>query len=343
METSSRSNRIGIVNSSTFGIHFPDLMERLNEHAPVERVKVSADVGGDELARRLGGFRYVIASVTPEFPASFFRNQSEVVLIARHGIGCDNVDLEAATREGVLVTRVEGIHERDAVAELNLSLILCCLRHLRAAGRAVQSRNWERRREFVGGELSRQTVGVVGCGNIGSRVVELVVGGFGAEVLVCEPSREQPELRSRSVEVVDLPELLRRSDVISLNASLNETSRAMIGSSEFSRMKDGVVIVNTARGELIDEEAFVDALEAGTVSAAGLDVVSREPIPDDHPLLGRDNVLILPHIGGYTRHSLREMDAKNVRDVERVMAGEVPGQLVNPSVLRRENRAGVRS
>jgi len=339
MTPESHQERLGIINSSTFGIYFSDVMDRLNDQFFVRRFDVDPDVDGRKLARKLEEFEYLIVSVTPRFTRTFFNNQTDLKLLARHGIGYDNVDIDAATEAGVLVSRVDGIYERNAVAELTISLVLSCLRHVPAADRAVQDREWSRRREFIGGELSRKTLGIIGFGNIGSRVAEIASEGFGASVLTYDPSPEVQITGENDVERVDFKELIQNSDIISINASLNPTSRTLIGESEFRRMKDGIILVNTARGELIDEEALIQALNSEKVAAAGLDVVQREPIPADHPLLDRDNVLVVPHVGSYTRHSLRRMDENSVCDVERVRSGKLPDQLVNPSVLDNQPRA----
>lgn len=329
-----------IVNSSTFGRHFPELMERLRELGTVERVRFEPDVSGRTLAQDLADFQCLIASVTPTFPRRFFELHDDLLLIARHGIGCDNVDLEAATEHGVIVTRVAGAPERDAVAELTLSLMLTCSRDIVPAARATQELDWERRREFVGWEVSHMTVGILGYGNIGSRVGEILREGFGADVLAHDPNIAAPVLTKAGVEPVSLRALLRRSDLISLNASYRPENRELIGAEEIGLMKDGVIIVNTARGELTDEEALAEAVREGKVARLGVDVLQREPIRHDHPFLELDHVYVLPHVGSYTQRSLRSMDAKNVEDVEHIVRGEVPEEIANSEVLNHEMRAG---
>lgn len=328
-----------IVNSSTFGRYFPDLMERLESLGTVERFEFEPDVDGETLATALAGYEGIIASVTPAFSPPFFRHNDDLLVLARHGIGCDNVALDAATETGVIVTRVAGEPERDAVAELALALILACLRDVVPAARATDDRAWERRRGFVGRELSHMTVGVVGYGNIGSRVGEIVGEGFGAEVLAYDPNVADPVLAKTGVEPVSLHELLGRSDLLSLNASCDASNAGMIGPDEIDRMKEGVIIVNTARGELTDEEALAEAVRSGTVARLGVDVLAREPMREDHPFLGLDNVVVLPHVGSYTERSLRKMDEKNVDDVEDVANGRIPDEVVNPDVLDQGTRA----
>lgn len=330
-----------IVNSSTFGRHFPELLERLEALGPVQRFQFDPEVEGDALVAELGTFPFIVASVTPHFPRAFFEDNDELLLLARHGIGCDNVDLEAATDTGVIVTRIAGEPERDAVAELSMSLIMACLRDVVPGARASKALAWERRRHFVGRELSHMTVGVVGYGNIGSRVGEIIGEGFGADVLAYDPNIADPVLAKAGAEPVALHDLLRRADLISLNASHNPANFQMIGAEEIEQMKDGVFIVNTARGELTDETALAEAVAEGKVARLGVDVLQREPIRDDHPFLELDNVIVLPHVGSYTERSLRLMDEKNVEDIEKILNGTVPDEIANPDVLVRGTRAEV--
>jgi len=330
--------KIAIVNSSTFGRYHPGLVDRLEELGEVKRFQFPSGVGGDRLAEELEGYRFIIASVTPQFDEEFFRLQRDLILIARHGIGCDNVDLEAATRSGVLVTRVAGRHERDAVAELALSLTLVCLRRIVPGVRAVREDRWEDRFNFTGRELSKLEVGVIGYGNIGSRFAELVKEGFGAEVYAYDPNVADAVIEKGGVTPLGFEAILGRSDLLSFHASLNEDNYHFIGKRQFQLMKDGVIIVNTARGELIEEEELARQVREGKVRAVGLDVAEEEPIPRDNPLLEEENVFITPHVGSYTDYSLEKMDSKMVEDVERVVRGKVPHLVVNKRVLRQENR-----
>ncbi|MEF8916195.1 MAG: D-isomer specific 2-hydroxyacid dehydrogenase family protein [Candidatus Bipolaricaulota bacterium] len=339
--TNDGETKTAIVNSSTFGENFEDLMERLRSTGPVDSFQFKPDVGGGRLAEELEGYQYAIASVTPDFPDVFFENNDELKLIARHGIGCDNVDLEAATEAGVIVTRVAHAAERDAVAELTLSLIMTCIRDVIPASKAVEEGQWERRKEFVGKELSGMSVGIIGYGNIGSRVGEIINEGFGSEVSAYDPNIADAVIEKTGAKPASLEEVLQTSDLLSFNASLNEGNYHFIGEEEFELMKDGVVIVNTARGELMEESALVSALESGKVKCAGVDVLEEEPPGKRSKVREVDNLYILPHVGSYTERSLRAMDEKMVEDIETLVKGAVPDQVVNPKVIRGGNRAGV--
>ncbi len=325
--------RIAIVNSSSFGRYFPEHLERLSALGEVRRLDFPPHIDGRALAEALRGFPILIVSVTPRFGPEFFAHKDETWLIARHGIGVDNIHLPSATAHGVLVTRVTPWMEREAVAELTVGLLLALLRRIPEAAAAVRAGRWAERAAFVGWELHGKTVGLIGFGNIGSRVGEILAQGFRARVLAYDPNVPPEAIRAAGAEPADLETLLREADILSLHAALTEENIHMLSHEAFAKMKPGVILVNTARGAVIDEAALIAALEEGRVAGAALDVMTEEPIPADHPLLRFPNVLIVPHIAAYTRETLRRMGEKVISDVERVLRGEIPEEVVNPEVL----------
>lgn len=325
--------RIAIVNSSSFGRYFPEHMERLAALGEVRRFTFPPDIEGRALAEALQGFPILIVSVSPRFGPDFFAHKDETWLIARHGIGVDNVHLPSATAHGVLVTRVTPWMEQEAVAEMTIALMLVLLRRIPEAAAAVRAGRWAARADFVGRELAGKTVGLIGFGNIGRRVGEILARGFGARVLAYDPGVPPEAMRAAGAEPADLDTVLREADILSLHAALTEENFHMLSREAFARMKPGVILVNTARGELIDGAALQEALASGRVAGAALDVVEGEPIGPDHPLLRFPNVLVVPHIAAYTHEALRRMGEKVVADVERVLRGEIPEDVVNPEVL----------
>lgn len=326
--------KIAIVNSNSFGRYFPEHLERLARIGEIKRFTFPVDIDGRMLAEALMGYDVIIASVKPNFHIDFFNNKDEIRLIARHGIGYDNVDINAATKKKCVVTKVAGWVEREAVAETTVTLLLDILRRTAEAAKKVRQGKWSERAEFVGSEIKDKKVGIIGIGNIGSRVAEILGRGFGAHIIAYDPNLKPEYIKSIGAQPVSLDELLKEADIISLNASLNQTSRYMLSHNEFNAMKQGVYIVNTARGELIDQNALIAALESGKLAAIGMDVVEGEPIDETHPLLKFPNVTILPHIAAYTRESLKLMGEKMVEDVECIAAGKAPDELINPEVLK---------
>lgn len=221
--------------------------------------------------------------------------------VARAGVGVDNVDLAEATRRGVAVFNAPRGNTR-AAAELTLSLILALLRDLPGADRAVRDGGWEEFRSDPAGELHGRTLGIVGLGRIGSAVARRAAA-FGAELVACDPYLDVDgrwRADELGVELVGLGELLDRSGVVTLHTPLDEETRGMIGARELDRMREDAVLVNAARGGIVDEEALARAVEEGAIAGAALDVLAEEPPPEDHPLLRVPGVILTPHVGGAT-------------------------------------------
>ncbi|MCW3059092.1 MAG: D-isomer specific 2-hydroxyacid dehydrogenase, NAD-binding [Capsulimonas sp.] len=330
----NKNIKIAVVNSSSFGLHFPDHLDRLARIGAVQTFLFSPDIGGEELAEALHGYEFIIASVAPRFPESFFRCKDRTRLIARHGIGFDSIDLACATQSGVIVTKVAGWVEREAVAEHTIALMIEVMRKAGEADTCVRSGLWARRARLVGFEIKGKTLGVIGSGNIGGRVCEIAARGFGARVIAHSPYQSTEDVARSDAEKVDLETLLRESDIISLHCALTPETRRMLSDRQFAQMKPGVFLINTARGELMDETALATAIDSGKIAGLGIDVISNEPAGSDHPLLQYPNVVMTPHISAYTMESLRLMGEKMVEDVERVAEGRFPEEVVNTDVLR---------
>ena len=320
--------RIAIVNSSSFGRHFPEHIERLEKIGSVERVRVAGDCHGRELARALEGFNIVIASVTPFFDGEFFDNKRDLLLLSRHGIGYNNVDVDAATACGTLVTTVLPKVERDAVAEGAIATLMDCMRRVSDSRVAANEGRWAERARFLGNGLTGKTLGIIGCGNIGSRIVEILRRGFDMRVLACDPRRFELWADALGVEYADLDTVVSNCDVLTLNADLNPTSYHLIGAEFLDKVKEGVYVLDTARGDIVDQGAMIVALESGRVRAFGIDAAPVEPPAPDDPYLNNPRVVVTPHIGAYTRQALKGMGEKVVRDAELVAAGKEPTNIV---------------
>jgi len=327
--------KIAIINSSSFGKNFPEHIEQLEQFGAIERFDVPTRMPATELAELLADHEIIISSVTPFFTREFFELKKNLRLISRHGIGYNNIDIKAATEHGVAVTIVNPEIENDAVAENAIAILMSQVRQVIPAEAATKTSNWAKRNKFLGIQLREKTAGVIGFGNIGSRVGEILKGGFNVRLLVFDPYVSDEYLASFGAERAELDDLLAQSDVISLNAKVTAESKYMISDREFGLMKDGVYIVNTARGELFDEDALVRALETDKLAGVAMDVVENEPIDGNHRLLKYDNVLITPHTSAYTQECLYGMGDKVVSDVVKIMNNEVPDVLVNPEVFNK--------
>ncbi|MEO1770027.1 D-isomer specific 2-hydroxyacid dehydrogenase family protein [Candidatus Enterococcus ferrettii] len=322
--------KIAIVNSSSFGQVFPEHIQRLERIGPIKHFTVDGEIKGRELAETLQGYNIIIASVTPFFTQEFFDHKDELILITRHGIGFNNVDIEAAKKHNTLVTIIPALVERDAVAENNITNLMAILRRTVEAHQRVTEDHWEDRAQFVGRTLFNKTVGVIGVGNTGSCVVEILRNGFRCEVLAYDPYKSELDIQSHGARKVELEELLQSSAVICICANLTEKNYHMIGDNEIAQMKEHVYISNSARGALVDEQAIVKGLEMGKIAGFATDVLEEEPGRKDHPYLAFDNVVMTPHTSAYTMECLEEMGKKCVRDVEDVTKGQLPERAVQP-------------
>ncbi len=268
-----------------------------------------------ELRERLDGVEAVLAGLD-EIDASVLATPG-LRVVARHGVGVDRVDLEAASRHGVTVTNTPGANAA-AVAELTVALMLLLCRPLLAADRAVRDGGWPVLR---GSELGRRTVGLLGAGQVGSRVAR-ALEGLGCTVLVHDPSRE---------DSLPLGELLPRAEVLSLHAPLDDGTRGMVDEALLAGLPDGALLVNTARGELVDEAALVRALDSGRLAGAALDALAEEPPPPGHPLVGRDDVIVTSHLGAHTAEARAAMGRLAMDDLLAVLGGRRPRHPVTRS------------
>jgi D-3-phosphoglycerate dehydrogenase len=245
-----------------------------------------------------------------------------------------NVNLDAATERGVAVSYAPG-RNAPAAAEYAVGLLLAATRHIPETHEALRDGAW--RGDYYawdrsGLELGGTTVGLIGYGAIGRRVA-LLLHAFGARVLVADPYLDGAEVDVG--ERVEVSELLERSEVVSLHARLSEETRGMIGRAEIARMPRGSVLVNTARGELLDTAALCDALDSGHLAAAALDVFEQEPLPADSRLLRTPHLVATPHLAGATRQTAQRAARMAAEEVARYAGGQPLRHVANPAVLSR--------
>jgi D-3-phosphoglycerate dehydrogenase len=278
-----------------------------------------------ELIEVVKGATAAIVSTDP-FDANVFAAAPELRTISRVGVGTDSIDLEAATQAGVAVTVTPGANE-ETTADHTLALMLAAIRRITEHDAAVRRGRWDRAGERTAWELNGKTVGLIGYGRIGKAVGERL-RGFSVELLATDPAPEAVD----GVELVPLEELLRRADVVSLHAPLTEETRGMLDGERLALMPEHAVLVNTARGPLVDEAALTEALKGGSIRAAALDVFTDEP-PSDSRLLSLANVVCSPHIGGLSDRSIGEMTRKATQNVLDVLNGRVSEAVVNPEAI----------
>jgi phosphoglycerate dehydrogenase-like enzyme len=258
------------------------------------------------LAEQVGDAQSVLAGTEP-FTRAVIARATRLRVIARCGVGYDAIDVEAAEEHGIAVTITPGTNEHS-VAEHALAMLLALSRGFPLRDRQVRRGEW---RKVALPRLAGQTLGIVGLGRIGKALAGRVVG-LDVRILVYEPYPDREFVKRHSIELTSLEDLLRRSDFVSLHLPLAAQTRGLINHKTLALMKPRAILVNTARGGLVVEQDLYEALRSGRLAAAGLDVFHDEPVPQDHPLLELDNVLVSPHVAG--------LDEQSDRDSQRMVA-----------------------
>ena len=235
-------------------------------------------------------------------------------VISKHGIGVDNIDLEAAKKRGIVVANAPGTNS-ESVADMAFLFILSCARHLKLVLEQIQNKKWSS--PLLGSELEGKILGIVGLGRIGKGVARRALG-FGMKVIYFDPFVEE-----ESFTRVNLEELFQIADFITLHLPLSSQTRHLVNEKLLSLMKKEAFLINTARGELVDEEALYRFLKEGRIAGAGLDVLSFEP-PFESPLLTLPNVLVTPHVAAYTKEANMKMGRIAAWNVVHVLEGREP-------------------
>jgi D-3-phosphoglycerate dehydrogenase len=294
--------------------------------AAVERLKEYPDVTVDV---KTGLSREQLLETIPDYDALIVRSGTQVTadvlaagqklrVVGRAGVGVDNIDVKAASMHGVVVMNTPGANSM-ATAELTLGLMLAVSRNIPQAHASLKAGEW-RRSDFVGQQLYRKVLGIIGFGRVGKLVAERA-RAFGMDIVAFDPAALEETARELGVLLVELDDLFAQSDYITLHAALTPDTNKLINADTIQQMKDGAILINAARGKLVDEAALAEALRSGKLAAAAVDVYSAEPPPADHPLIGLPNVVHMPHLGASTREAERDVGIQIVGQVVSALRG----------------------
>jgi len=274
----------------------------------------------------------VLISLKPRITAQSLEGVDRLCAVGRCGVGYDNVDLNACTERGIAVYITPGAVVRP-VAESILLMMLALSHRMLHKDRLVRKGLWAESTQPLGHEPRDRVVGTIGLGNIASEAIRLLktldVGAF----LAFDPHVPVARAAELGVMLVSLDELLEKSDYVLVNCPLTSETRGLLGAGEFSRMKRDAVLINTARGPIVDETALIEALQLGKIAGAALDVFEREPLSTDSPLTSMDNVILTSHSIAWTEELFRDMGRIDCKGALAVFRGEVPLHVVNPKVL----------
>jgi len=315
---------------------------RLIPEAGLDVLRESCDVriwegdlppGVEDLDRLLDGVDGVLSLLTERIDGDLLDRHPSIKIVSNFAVGYDNVDVEAATARNVAVSNTPGVLTQ-ATAEFAFTLLVSAARRVVEAARYVEDGKWQTwgPKLLLGQDIAGATLGIVGFGRIGKELARMA-SGFNMRLLAQDSYQDTEAAAQLGVTFVELDELLRESDFVSLHVALTPETERLISTRELGLMKKTAVLINAARGPVIDTDALVTALENGEIFAAGLDVTDPEPLPADHPLVALPNCIVVPHIASATvttRDAMAELAARNLLAV---LNGEQPEVIVNPEVL----------
>jgi lactate dehydrogenase-like 2-hydroxyacid dehydrogenase len=265
-------------------------------------------------------------------PKDIIDQAEHLKVISTMAVGVDNIDISACTSRGIAVGHTPGVLT-DGTADLTLALILAVSRQIPQASNDAKNGLWSSwdPQGWLGVDLKNATIGIIGMGKIGSAVAKRL-SAFGAKLIFCNTSPRQVLAKELDAIQVDLDELLKTSDIICLHVPLTRETKHMINTESFKKMKPTAILINAARGAVVDQSALFQALQGGQIKAAGLDVTDPEPLPPDHPLYQLDNCLITPHIGSATFNTRRTMADIAIKNILAGLEGRKLVHCVNPEV-----------
>jgi glyoxylate reductase len=294
----------------------------------------------EEIVRRAADADALLTMLTDRIDAAVLEAGTRLRVVANMAVGYDNVDVPAATERGILVTNTPGVLT-ETTADLAWALLMAAARRVAEGDRLTRSGGWKAWHPsfLLGRDVHGATLGIVGLGQIGQAMARRA-RGFDMRLLYHTRTRRREVEAELGLEWVELERLLRESDFVSLHVFLSPQTRHLIGERELALMKPTAILVNTARGPVVDQRALYRALREGRIAAAGLDVAEEEPIPVDDPLLTLDNVTITPHVGSASVATRGKMAATAVENVLAVLRGEPPPNCVNPEAARPQARGG---
>lgn len=300
----------------------------LNAEEDIEVVSTVGDA--DRLKKEIKRANALIVRSDTQVTEALIAEASELQVIGRAGVGVDNVDVAAATRRGIAVLNAPGANTVSA-AEHAIGLLLSNLRNIPAAVSSMRAGKWERK-EFPGTEMRGKTLGLFGLGRIGRHVAS-IARAFGMRVIAHDPYLPEARALELGIELVSMDQLLAQADVVSLHLPLNDETRHFLNRDRIAQMKDGAVVVNTARGALIDDAALIEGLDSGKLGGAALDVFEPEPLAEDSPLRSHELVTLTPHLAASTAEAQERVATEictAIRDA--LLTGSIGGAVNLPGI-----------
>ena len=301
---------------------------------PVADVRVASAQTDAALYAEIGDADILL--VRSQLPPDLFDRPNRLAGVIRQGTGLDLIPVDSATAHGIPVANVPGANVQ-AVVEYCIASFLAFARQQAQMNTALHASGWAAARKLstVTSELAGKTLGIVGPGNIGAGLARACKAAFGMRTIGHHPD---PKRVPGDIEAVSLDELFSQSDYISLNCPLNQSTRHLVNAARLRQMKPSAVLVNAARGAVVDEQALAEALRERRIAGAAVDVFAEQPLSRDHPFLGLDNMVLTPHVAALTRESSEKMGVGAAKQILQLLRGEKPQYLVNPAAWERRRR-----
>ena len=312
-------------------------LERLTREFEVDVWEDEFPPNNKEIIQRASGCVGIISLLTDKIDRTLIESLPDVKIIAQYAVGFDNIDIEAATKKGIIVTNTPGVLT-ETTADLTWALIMATTRRTAEADYYVKSGQWRVAwgpQMLLGVDVFEKTLGIVGMGRIGYAVARRSLG-FNMKILFHSRSESditESAIKELHAERVDLDKLLTEADIVTLHVPLSSETREMISERELSLMKDDAILINTSRGQVIDETALYEALKNRYIRGAGLDVFREEPTPESNPLLQLENIVVLPHIGSASIATRSKMADMCVDNLIAGLSDSIPPNIVNPEVM----------
>jgi len=317
------------ITSRSFGLYSEGTLELIKSVAEIVRSPYDRAMNEEELFQAAEDVDALVIG-GDKINRRIIEHAKKLKIIARHGVGVDNIDLKAATEKGVVVVYTPYANA-ESVADFTMGLLLSAARRIPQACLSMKQGKWEATK-FMGNEVYGKTIGIIGLGEIGYRVAKRAKG-FDMKILYWSRRRKVDLEKELDAQYVSLETLLKTADFVTLHLALTDETRGMIGEKEFNLMKKTAYFINTARGPIVNEEALYKVLSEKKIAGAALDVYSKEPPSADFPLFKLDNVLMFPHIAAYTVETISRMDRMNAEDLVKFFKGEKPQYVANTEVL----------
>ncbi len=310
-------------------------IEMISRTARIEQWTGDGFLSHQALKEKVKDAHGLLCLLADRIDSEIIESAPNLKVISNYGVGFDNIDISTATQKGIPVGNTPGVLS-ETTADLAFALLMAAARQITRSDKMVRSRQWNASLKpmmMLGQDIHHSTLGIIGMGRIGKEMARRA-RGFHMRILYYNRSRQEDIEKELGAEYTSLPQLLKESDFVSLHVPLNEGTRRLIGPAELGLMKSTSILINTARGAVVDQAALYEALAAGKIAGAGLDVFEKEPLPPNDPLLTLDNVVFTPHTGSATVATRSKMAVMAAENLIAGIKGERLPHCVNPEIYR---------